>query len=174
MKRLRLDFTPARDGASWSGIAALAAGLAACAALILFHQQLLERVARAQAELGALSPRRAPSDAAARGLRKQGEAIERANLVAHELARRWDLVFLALESARTPNVALLAIEPDASRSLLRLTGEAKRKTDMLAYVERLQAAQPLQRVMLESHEVLLPVPERPVRFIVTAAWEAQP
>lgn len=174
MKRLALDFTPAREGASRTGLAALAAGLAACVAVILFQQQLLERIARAQAELGALASRRPAQNGAARSVRKQGEAIERANLVARELARRWDLVFLALESARSPDVALLAIEPDAAKSLLRVTAEAKGKREMLAYVARLHAAQPLEQVMLESHEVLVQVPEKPVRFIVSATLEMRP
>ena len=58
--------------------------------------------------------------------------------------------------------------------MLKLTAEAKGKNAMLDYVDRLQAAQPLQRVMLESHEVQVQVAEKPVRFIVTAAWKSAP
>jgi hypothetical protein len=83
-------------------------------------------------------------------------------------------VFLALESAKAPDVALLAIEPDPRKGVLRVTAEAKGKNAMLDYVDRLQAAQSLQRVMLESHEVLSQVPEKPVRFVVTASWVATP
>jgi hypothetical protein len=45
---------------------------------------------------------------------------------------------------------------------------------MLDYVDRLQAAAPLERVMLESHEVQSQAPEKPVRFIVSATWRAGP
>ena len=98
----------------------------------------------------------------------------RGNEVAHELSRRWDRIFLALESAKAPNVALLAIEPDPRKGLLKLTAEAKGKNAMLDYVDRLQTAQPLERVMLESHEVQAQAPEKPVRFIVTATWRVGP
>ena len=176
MKRLapmRLDFAATESGASWSGLLMLVLGLAAAGLIVGDYQRLLASAERIEAELGRLSaPRRGaepPRDA-----RKQGEAVARSNEVAHELSRRWDRVFLALESAKAPDVALLAIEPDPRKGVLRVTAEAKGKNAMLDYVNRLQAAQSLQRVMLESHEVLSQVPEKPVRFVVTASWVATP
>ncbi|MFL6563874.1 MAG: hypothetical protein ACJ8G5_02995 [Burkholderiales bacterium] len=175
MKRLapmRLDFAATESGASWSGLLMLVLGLAAAGLIVGDYQQLLASAERIEAELGRLStPRRS---AEPRDARKQGEAVARSNEVAHELSRRWDRVFLALESAKAPDVALLAIEPDPRKGVLRVTAEAKSKNAMLDYVDRLQAAEPLQRVMLESHEVLSQVPEKPVRFVVTASWAAAP
>ncbi|MFL6571428.1 MAG: hypothetical protein ACJ8G4_06730 [Burkholderiales bacterium] len=175
MKRLapmRLDFAATESGASWSGLLMLMLGLAAAGLIVGDYQQLLASAERIEAELGRLStPRRS---AEPRDARKQGEAVARSNEVAHELSRRWDRVFLALESAKAPDVALLAIEPDPRKGVLRVTAEAKSKNAMLDYVDRLQAAEPLQRVMLESHEVLSQVPEKPVRFVVTASWAATP
>lgn len=176
MKRLapmRLDFAATESGASWSGLLMLVLGLAAAGLIVGDYQRLLASAERIEAELGRLSaPRRGAEPA--RDARKQGEAVARSNEVAHELSRRWDRVFLALESAKAPDVALLAIEPDPRKGVLRVTAEAKGKNAMLDYVNRLQAAQSLQRVMLESHEVLSQVPEKPVRFVVTASWVATP
>ena len=176
MRRLapmRLDFAATESGASWSGILMLVLGLAAAGLIVGDYQRLLASAERIEAELGRLSaPRRGAEPA--RDARKQGEAVARSNEVAHELSRRWDRVFLALESAKAPDVALLAIEPDPRKGVLRVTAEAKGKNAMLDYVNRLQAAQSLQRVMLESHEVLSQVPEKPVRFVVTASWVATP
>jgi hypothetical protein len=170
---MRLDFAATESGASWSGLLMLVLGLAAAGLIVGDYQRLLASAERIEAELGRLSaPRRGgepPRDA-----RKQGEAVARSNEVAHELSRRWDRVFLALESAKAPDVALLAIEPDPRKGVLRVTAEAKGKNAMLDYVGRLQAARSLQRVMLESHEVLSQVPEKPVRFVVTASWLATP
>ena len=174
LRRMRLDFAATDSGASWSGILALLLGVAMAVQMIIHYQELLDRAARLEAQLGTLSAPRRAGDAGAREARKQGEAIARANEVAHGLARRWDRVFLAIESASAPDVALLAIEPDPRKGLVRLTAEAKGKNAMLDYVDRLQAAQPLQRVMLEQHEVLAEVPEKPVRFVVSAAWVAVP
>jgi hypothetical protein len=170
---MRLDFAATESGASWSGLLMLVLGLAAAGLIIGDYQRLLASAERIEAELGRLSaPRRGGEPA--RDARKQGEAVARSNEVAHELSRRWDRVFLALESAKAPDVALLAIEPDPRKGVLRVTAEAKGKNAMLDYVNRLQAAQSLQRVMLESHEVMAQVPEKPVRFVVTASWVATP
>jgi hypothetical protein len=170
---MRLDFAATESGASWSGLLMLVLGLAAAGLIVGDYQRLLASAERIEAELGRLSaPRRGAEPA--RDARKQGEAVARSNEVAHELSRRWDRVFLALESAKAPDVALLAIEPDPRKGVLRVTAEAKGKNAMLDYVDRLQAAQSLQRVMLESHEVLSQVPEKPVRFVVTASWVATP
>jgi hypothetical protein len=170
---MRLDFAATESGASWSGLLVLVLGLAAAGLVVGDYQRLLASAERIEAELGRLSaPRRGGEPA--RDARKQGEAVVRSNEVAHELSRRWDRVFLALESAKAPDVALLAIEPDPRKGVLRVTAEAKGKSAMLDYVDRLQAAQSLQRVMLESHEVLSQVPEKPVRFVVTASWVATP
>jgi hypothetical protein len=170
---MRLDFAATESGASWSGLLMLVLGLAAAGLIVGDYQRLLASAERIEAELGRLSaPRRGAEPA--RDARKQGEAVARSNEVAHELSRRWDRVFLALESAKAPDVALLAIEPDPRKGVLRVTAEAKGKNAMLDYVNRLQAAQSLQRVMLESHEVMSQVPEKPVRFVVTASWVATP
>jgi hypothetical protein len=174
LKRMQLDFTATDSGASWSGILALVAGVAAAGFIVADYQNLLARTARLEAELGRIQTPRRAAEGAARDARKHGEAVVRGNEVAHELSRRWDRVFLALESARAPDVALLAIEPDPRKGVLKITAEAKAKNAMLDYVDRLQAAHPLQRVMLESHEVQLQVAEKPVRFIVTAAWKSAP
>lgn len=172
--RMHLDFAATDSGASWSGVFMLLLGLAVAGFIIADYQHLLERAARLEAELGRLSAPRRTADAATRDARKHGEAIVRGNEVAQELARRWDRVFLAIESASARDVALLAIEPDPRKGLVRVTAEAKGKNAMLDYVDRLQAAQPLRRVMLEQHEVQSQVAEKPVRFIVVAAWGAVP
>jgi Tfp pilus assembly protein PilN len=174
LKRMELDFTATDSAASWSGVLALIAGVAVAGVIVADYQHLLARAARLEAELGRLAAPRRAAESAVRDARKHGEAVVRGNEVAHELSRRWDRVFLALESARTPNVALLAIEPDPRKGVLKITAEAKGKNAMLDYVDRLQSAQPLQRVMLESHEVQSQVAEKPVRFIVTAAWKSVP
>lgn len=174
LRRMQLDFASTETGASWPGIAVLLLGVAACGFTAALLQQELERAARAQAELGVLGVQRRAEDRDLRSARQQGDTVMRANAVAHELARRWDRVFLAIEAAAAPDVALLGIEPDARKRLVRISAEAKGKNEMLDYVARLQAAQPLQRILLDQHEVLSQAPEKPVRFVVSAEWETLP
>ena len=83
-------------------------------------------------------------------------------------------LFAALESARVDGVALLAIEPDPGKSTLRLSAEAKSADEMLDYVERLQAAEGLADVVLQSHQIKQGDPLQPLRFGVSAAWARQP
>jgi hypothetical protein len=170
-----MDFAKRDDGVPPGGFAALALGVAAMALAVAALQDVQARAAQLEADLGRAAKRSArPGDAGAAGTAGHGEAVKHANAVAHELARRWDGVFLAIEAASDAEVALLAIEPDARKGIVRVTAEAKNKTAMLRYLTRLQSRQPLQRMLLEHHEVRLQEPERPVRFVVSGEWEDAP
>lgn len=177
MKRpqaVRINFAEHHDGASVSGTAALVLGAGAMMLSIALLQDILARTALIEAELGRTRKPARALDTGAGGTGGTGSAIKRANAVAHELARRWDSVFLAIEAASDSEVALLAIEPDADKGKVRITAEARNKDAMLRHVTRLQAQQPLQRVLLEHHEVLVQEPGRPVRFIVAGRWGEAP
>ena len=177
MKRpraIRINFAEHGNGASASGTAALVLGAGAMMLSIALLQDILARAALLEAELGRVRKPARMVDAAAGGVGGTGSAVKRANVVARELARRWDNVFLAIETASDPEVALLAIEPDAGNGKVRITAEARNKDAMLRHVTRLQAQQPLQRVLLEHHEVLVQEPGRPVRFIVAGRWGEAP
>lgn len=173
MKRLRairINFAEHGDGASTYGITALLVGAGALMLSIAMLQDILARTALIEDGLGQRGAFARTAEAGAGGTGGSPEKIKRANVVAHEIARRWDTVFLAIEAASDPEVALLAIEPDASKHSLRVTAEARSKEAMLRHIARLQAQQPLQRVLLEQHEVLVQERERPVRFVVTGLW----
>lgn len=174
MRAMRINFAEHGDGASKSGIAALLLGAGAMMLSIALLQDILARTTLVEVELGRTRKPARTLDAAAGGTGGTGNAVMRANAVAHELARRWDSVFLAIEAASDSEVALLAIEPDADKRKVRITAEARNKDAMLRHVTRLQAQQPLQRVLLEHHEVLAQEPGRPVRFIVAGRWGEAP
>ena len=177
MKRLqamKIDFAEHGEGVSAGATAALLLGAGAMLLAIAAFQDILARSALIEAQLGQIRKPARTSDAAPGGARGLGDAVKRANVVAHGLARRWDSIFLAIEAASDVEVALLAVEPDASKGVVRITAEARNKNAMLRYVTRLQARQPLQRVLLEHHEVRLQEPQQPVRFIVAGAWGEAP
>jgi hypothetical protein len=168
-RHLKLDFQARRSRLAWPAALALLLGLAASAFCVARLQEALDRVTRLEAEIGALGGGRRAAAARAHA----PEALAHAQAVAQGIARRWDRVFLALESASTPQVALLAIEPDTRGGRLRITAEAKGMGAMLGYLARLQEARPLERVVLDQHEVLQ-TPEKPVRFVVSAQWRDAP
>jgi len=90
---------------------------------------------------------------AARETEAGAEEIKLAQLALKRLALPWDELFSALESARTDGAALLAVEPDPGKSVVKLTAEAKSAEDMLNYIERLQTTAGLDEVTLARHQI---------------------
>src|SRR5713101_7405968 len=68
------------------------------------------------------------------------------------LSMPWDNVFRALEAARSDDVALLSIEPDAGSGSLSITGEARSYPAALTYVAWLSHEKTLKNVRLAKHE----------------------
>ena len=95
-----------------------------------------------------------------------------AALIANQLNTPWDRLLKVLESAPMEHVALLSVEPIASRRQLRLVGEAKDLSMMLDYLSYLQGEPALQRVILTSHQIQNQ-PGSPVRFQIQAHWGEQ-
>ena len=98
------------------------------------------------------------------------DEIEFANAVAERLTMPWEDLLRTLEAATTGDVALLSVQPDAQRKVLRITAETKTKTEMLAYLERLGRSSTLSSVQLLNHEVGVLEPGQPVRFSMQASW----
>jgi hypothetical protein len=89
------------------------------------------------------------------------DAIRRLNLP-------WEDILVALNKAASPQVALLALEPEPSNSIIKLQAEAKSFEAMLAYQRDLEALFP--EAILTRHEVLLKEPGTPVRFSIQTRW----
>lgn len=90
-------------------------------------------------------------------------AVEQLNLPWHDM-------FDALEAATPATIALLAVEPDAKKHVLRATAEAKTSDDMIAYVEELKKQAFFANVLLTRHEVNEQDPNKPLRFQFEAEW----
>jgi hypothetical protein len=111
------------------------------------------------------APPRSPE--AQKALREQ---VLQANAVLGELGRPWPALFLILEGVAQPEIALLAIRPDAVNERLRIAGEARTMTDALNYVRKLATSEQMTDVVLEEHEVVASDQQRPVRFALSARW----
>jgi hypothetical protein len=105
-----------------------------------------------------------------RETKRTAEEMKIANNIADRLTLPWADLFDALEASSNNTVALLALEPDLSKRVLRITGEAKNKSDMLAYVGRLTEDRRLLNVHLMDHQLQAQTPGEPVRFSVQASW----
>jgi len=177
MRALNLDYQ-AGARSSAIGAAVLAVGVLLAGATLVEYRSVREDLSAWEArvaEVRAAAKRNAPGVARApRDRDATAQEVKLARLALQRLSSRWTELFVALESARADGVALLAIEPDPARSIVRLTAEAKSAEHMLAYVERLQGADALANVTLANHQIKQGDPLKPLRFAVVASWASQP
>lgn len=177
MKRVRLDFAPPglRRSLLRAPLLSRVLVLAALALSALALVQVLDyRAARAEldARLAALRARAGASVvpvAAPRAPPGEQEAAA-VNAAIVQLNLPWRALQDAVRAATPPNVALLALEPDASKRVMRITAEAKNSDDMLAYVARLGREESFGSATLVRHQVIEQDPNRPLRFQLDAGW----
>jgi Tfp pilus assembly protein PilN len=178
MKRLAIDFAPRTLRRSLLQTHPLAwlcglLGLALCAAAALTAHTLADKIdaqgsamRRIQTQLSQRSEqqpvikRTAISEAQAAAI---NAAIAQLNLP-------WREVFDAIESATPKTIALLALQPDAKRNLVKGVAEAKTSDDMIGYIALLKKQEFFTAVLLTKHEVNEQDPNKPLRFQFEAQW----
>jgi Tfp pilus assembly protein PilN len=181
MNKVRIDFAPPSlrravfraPRAAWAMVfAAIVLGLALLSPALKYRDKLAEHereLARAAARASAAAvvpaaaPLRAPVPEA------QASAV---NAAVMQLNLPWRGLHDAVQAATPAGIALLALEPDARKSTLRITAEAKSSDDMIAYVEKLQQEDWFGAVLLVRHEINQQDPNHPIRFQIDAAWTA--
>jgi len=183
MKKVRIDFAPPSlrravfraPPLAWSLLGmtlALSAPLVSTA--LKYRDEMREheqRLAAAQVRVQAAA---AAAQAAAPPVRAPVPAPQAAavNAAVMQLNLPWRGLHDAIQSATPASIALLALEPDAKKSLLRITAEAKSSDDMIGYVARLQQEDWFGAVALVRHEINDQDPNRPIRFQIDAQWKA--
>lgn len=167
-----LDLDLARRSPAWPGWAVLALGLFLAIDAGLDYQQARRDVERVQR----------PRDAVTAGQAAAGEPVseqtqrelEAAQRLLQELVLPWDRLFRSIEAAVDRTTALLAIEPDANRRAVRITGEARDYHSLLQFIVRLEQTQGLTSIHPLSHQIREDVAERPFVFTLTANWSVSP
>jgi hypothetical protein len=183
MKKVRIDFAPPSLARAWHrtprgtwSLFVVAIGLAGPLVSSIAQYRSLQRVeaqrtaqaAQAQARAVARAPVAAPVRAVPPA---QAGAV---NAFVQQLNVPWRGLHDAVQAATPATIALLALEPDAKKSSVRITAEAKNSDDMIAYVEALQHIDWFTTVLLARHEINEQDPNRPIRFQVDAQWRAAP
>lgn len=151
----------------------LAIGALLTGGALYAHQALLAGIAQHEARLGELTRSTTGAIAATNDPRQLDAETQRANAILRQLAQPWDALFRALESTaarQEKTIALLAIQPDAEKRQVQISGEAKNLAAMLDYVKLLSADPAMASVHLVSHQVQSRDPQRPVRFSLSAEW----
>ena len=174
MRPLSLDYR--RDNPTQHRIGMIVLGVVAAGvvALGIYYQnissqamQLEEMVAKVEKKT---HPEQLETNTPAVDTRQAGAEIKVANEVIMQLTLPWDELFTALEEANSSNIALLGIEPNATKRLVRVTGEAKNSAALFAYIRVLQANKSMSGVYLKHQQVQEQSPEKPIRFTLDASW----
>jgi hypothetical protein len=171
---LLLDFARARPRTPILGVGLLIVGIGAAVASGLEYRAAMQQQAGLELKLTSLTRRSRPDPTY---LARSARLSEEATNIAYQLATPWTATLADLEAASEDTkdrVALLSIEPDPQKHLIRVNGEARDLPGALAYIERLQASRSLRYPLLENHEVVMDASEHPVRFAVTADWRELP
>lgn len=169
MRPLGIDFhrKPRPSVLGWT---LLAYALAALAVLVALQRQFAQEATTYQAarqDIELLLPGAGrPEDT----LRSNDPDLAAAQEVLMRADIPWNALLEALEAADGPDMALLAVTPDAARGHVQLHAEARHLAAMLEYQQRLQADNRLREVTLRDHELIPGNSGTPVRFHLTARW----
>lgn len=173
MYPLSLDYRRNNLIQHWAGMFALALTIAAVVAMGVYYRNISaqaalieERVAKVEQKL---HPGRLLAMTSA-DAQQTGAEIKAANEVIMQLTLPWTELFNALEEANSSNIALLGIEPNARKRLVRVSGEAKNSAALFAYIRILQANKSMSAVYLKHQQVQERSPEKPIRFTLDASW----
>lgn len=175
---LQLDFRQ-RPSSRWRWAGWVLLGLAVLAVIAFFdhsadiqqrhdaaqgrHDRLIER-------LRDLSPRRTVTAADPQVLAD----LRRANAIIDQLTVPWDELFDAVQAADARGLGVLSLTPNARDRTVRLSGESRSMTDLLAYLDRMAAQPALSQVHLLGYNTL-PRDGVPVlSFTLVATWRQRP
>lgn len=125
-------------------------------------RQAQERQARQVTRAAPAAPRALVSPAQAAAV---NGAVMRLNLPWRELQD-------AIAAATPRSVALLALEPDARKRVLKITAEARSSDAMITYLHALKQQELFSSVSLTRHEINEQDANQPIRFQIEAQWVA--
>lgn len=163
-----VNLTPGRSALLWGHASGLRARSTAGALLVLSFalmavaawrvldlQQRLER-AELSRHAGQLPAKDASIETTGSG-RLTGAERLRVNRVVRQLNAPWPAIFRALETEAAPHVAVLSVEPNAERGVVRVLTEGATLDDLLSHANRLGQRRPFRAVQLlrvEERDVL--------------------
>jgi hypothetical protein len=169
-----LDFAGPRVRTTFTGIALLVLGLGAITAACVEYRTAATKRAGLELRLAAILRHSSHQSINTPHSARLGEE---AAGIARQLGTPWTAMLTDLEAASQDTkgrIAVLSVEPDYDKHLVRINGESRNLSVVLAYLQRLQESRSLRYPMLDSHDVVAEDKEHPVRFALTAQWRELP
>jgi hypothetical protein len=172
MEPLKLDYLA--DGRNiWINGAVLVAGLSALLLVVWSYQEEGLKISQQEmlvANIRHASVARQTMASTEKDSEQVSLEVKQANSIILELSLPWKELFDAFESSRHSDIAVLAIEPDAQKGQVRISGEAKSLDSLPGYIAYLQKISLFKDVALLNHQIQDQDPQRPVRFMLQANW----
>lgn len=170
MRALNLDFARTRLPTAWWQwvLLLVAAGLSAI--LLIGYRSYVNDIKRLERQVEIASASAGGTKPSPKMDAQTARTIRSANQILERLHTPWETLFRDIELAQISEIALLAIQPNAERSIVMIEGEARSSSAILAYIGELEDQAALADVTLVSHEIRREDAEKPVRFTVTAQW----
>ena len=174
MASVNLDYLAGRP-VNLAGMLALAIGVVSLGSAVWYSRDLSGEISDREVLISRLQEREDGRSMFRETEPRDAEQIARetkqANAAILALSLPWKEFFDAFEATRANDVAVLAIEPDAQKGVVRISAEAKGLESMLNYVSSLQKIALFREVLILNHQIQDQDPQKPVRFVVQAAWE---
>jgi len=174
LRALNLDFKQTPRHWSVLGLLLLVIGAAVLATVASVERSLTGQIELVEARMEVLAKRGKIKPAQPLDAQELQQEIRQANDILQQLSLPWDALFNAVEATSEKQIALLSIQPDVGKHIVRIGGEAKDFDALLAYMTRLEHSKILNHVYLTSHELRSQDAEKPVRFSLLANWAVQP
>lgn len=168
MRRLELDFHHSPRPSPW-GWALLLGSLIGVIVLLLAHRQISDETSRHRA-ISERIEARLPGASLTTAAPADDATLAAARRVTEQQQQPWPELFAALEAADNKDVAVLTLDPEPARGLLKIQAEARHLGAMLAYHRRLEETGALRQVVLQTHDLEKETTEAPVRFQIVANW----
>jgi hypothetical protein len=100
----------------------------------------------------------------------QAAQLKRAQEIILRMAFPWQAFFDVIETAKSNNIAIVSLQPDAVTGSVVIAAEARDLPSALDYIERLKAEPRLQNIHMATHEALDHGARSAVKFTVNAHW----
>lgn len=175
MNQLYLDYQRSKKPFPWAGVVLFLLALGGSALVDIYYQGLTEKIGYWELKSGQiLKAAERQMTSRPREISDMAQEIKHANEVLNQITLPWEKLFQAVEWSSGKDVALLTIEPDAEKHVVKISGEAKNIAAVLSYLKHLAEQEIFDSVYLQSHQVQEQNPEKPVRFALVAAWKETP
>jgi Tfp pilus assembly protein PilN len=169
IRALNLDIVRRRS--AWPALLVLMIGLAIAADAGLRYERLRDEIAMVQQPVTATRAAHAGAEPISEQTQRELEAARR---LLQELVLPWDALFRSIEASVDGDTGLLALEPEADKRAVRITGEARNYRAVLDFILRLEEQPGLTQIHLLNHQIREDVAERPFMFTLAASWGARP